>query len=255
MKIIDFEVKGNQIKFYVGADNCVDYWGDDWDDCPYEHNAGSVYDRYCLGWFVKTFDFDDVVMEPANTYRDYGSQYCKEDMKKRKVPCVCVLPAKYKEPYTSYYEFSDISGHENAIKYYFGDIVDETQENIHYMKKVQGETLYVRFKFEGDVRVKNIIAHMLSESLKIAANDRYIEDFSPTYDVIETLTVSKYKHYIEVLIKNTFRLYKFEGEATEVSTLEVELVNGRCLGRHNKETYNICCQSECNFDIGALVIV
>ena len=44
MKIIDFEIKGNQVKFYLGSDNCDNYWGDDWDDKPYEHNAGEPYD-------------------------------------------------------------------------------------------------------------------------------------------------------------------------------------------------------------------
>ena len=26
MKIIDFEKKGNMVKFYVGSDNCTNYW-------------------------------------------------------------------------------------------------------------------------------------------------------------------------------------------------------------------------------------
>ena len=29
MKIIDFETKGNVIKFYLGENSCDDYWGDD----------------------------------------------------------------------------------------------------------------------------------------------------------------------------------------------------------------------------------
>ena len=35
MKIIDFELKGNQVKFYVGSDYCDDYYGDDTDDYYY----------------------------------------------------------------------------------------------------------------------------------------------------------------------------------------------------------------------------
>ena len=31
MKIIDFDEKGNVVRFYLGDDNCEDYWGDDWD--------------------------------------------------------------------------------------------------------------------------------------------------------------------------------------------------------------------------------
>ena len=46
MKIIDFDKKGNVVRFYLGEDVCNDYWGDDWNDAPYEHNAGTVYNRY-----------------------------------------------------------------------------------------------------------------------------------------------------------------------------------------------------------------
>ena len=46
-KIIDFERKGNVVRFYlIKVDRNDDYYGDDWDDTPYEHNAGSVYDSF-----------------------------------------------------------------------------------------------------------------------------------------------------------------------------------------------------------------
>ena len=32
--VIDFETRGNVIRLYYGND--PDYWGDDWDDKPYE---------------------------------------------------------------------------------------------------------------------------------------------------------------------------------------------------------------------------
>ena len=43
MKIIDFECTGNVVRFYLGKDNEKDYHGDDWNDTPYECNAGTVY--------------------------------------------------------------------------------------------------------------------------------------------------------------------------------------------------------------------
>lgn len=48
MKIIDFERKGNLVRFYLGDDDLVEWYGDDWNDTPYEHNAERVYfaDRY-----------------------------------------------------------------------------------------------------------------------------------------------------------------------------------------------------------------
>ena len=46
-KIIDFERKGNIVRFYLGdVNNSNGYYGDDWDDVPYEHNAGKVYEQY-----------------------------------------------------------------------------------------------------------------------------------------------------------------------------------------------------------------
>lgn len=49
MKIIDFEKKGNVVRFYLGADDCFDYWGDDWNDAPYDCNGGNVYHNFVIG--------------------------------------------------------------------------------------------------------------------------------------------------------------------------------------------------------------
>ena len=35
MKVIDFERKGNVIRFYLGKDDLTEWWGDDWNDTPY----------------------------------------------------------------------------------------------------------------------------------------------------------------------------------------------------------------------------
>lgn len=36
LKLIDWENSGHLFRFYFGKDK--DYWGDDWDDSPYELN-------------------------------------------------------------------------------------------------------------------------------------------------------------------------------------------------------------------------
>lgn len=133
MKIIDFEKKGNQVRFYVGKDETNDYWGDDWNDSPYEHNAGSVYKEYAIGYFDKVFDFDDIVMEPCDGYTN--SSWSKEDMKKGLVPCICVLKEKdIDDVYV--YKFDDISSNKNVIRYYFNDKVNEKTEKIKYYSSV-----------------------------------------------------------------------------------------------------------------------
>ena len=96
MKIIDFEKKGNLVRFYLGYDNCNDYWGDDWNDAPYEHNAGQVYAEFIKGYKDIAFNFDDLVLEPC--CGTYNSSWCKYDMVARKVPCIIVVPKEvYKD--------------------------------------------------------------------------------------------------------------------------------------------------------------
>ena len=68
MKIIDFEKKGNLVRFWLGTDDCSDYWGDDWDDAPYEHNAGYVYSEYVTGYIDYVFPFETLVLEPCDDW-------------------------------------------------------------------------------------------------------------------------------------------------------------------------------------------
>jgi len=120
MKIIDFERKGNIVRFYLGADDLKEWWGDDWNDRPYEHNAGTVYDEYVSGHRDIAFDFDDKVCEPCDG--EYNSPYCKEDFIARKVPCICVLKKEdFGEHEEWHYTFREVLGREKAIRYYYGD--------------------------------------------------------------------------------------------------------------------------------------
>lgn len=125
MKIIDFEKKGNIVRFYLGNDNDNDFWGDDWDDKPYEHNAGGVCDQYRVGHIDIAFAFDDIVMEPADSAWNGNSKWSKEDMKNRKVPCICVLEEKFKIEYEDFDSFNDISNNDKSIRIYFGDKIND----------------------------------------------------------------------------------------------------------------------------------
>lgn len=126
MKIIDWERKGNLVRFYLGDNNCDDFWGDDWNDRPYEDNAGTVYDEYIKGIRDVVFPFDDLVLEPSNNWA-YDSGYSKEDMKKKLVPCIIVVP---KEIHQNSYQdqFKYYIGSEGIFKFYLGDELDETKD-------------------------------------------------------------------------------------------------------------------------------
>jgi hypothetical protein len=130
MKIIDFERKGNVVRFYLGADNCTDYWGDDWNDRPYEHNAGTVYDEFVSGYIDVAFQFDCNVLDAESDYRYRGnSPYCKDDFKKRHAPCIIVIPAHIvNEDICSSDSYSQYVGSQLVERFYFNDSVEKIQQ-------------------------------------------------------------------------------------------------------------------------------
>ena len=120
--IVDFEKKGNVVRFYIGNIN-KDYWGDDWNDRPYEHNAGTVYSEFVDHTVDIAFPFDCDVLEPQDDWHyDGDSPFCKEDFKNRKAPCIIVVP-KEKDRWCDncYSEFYDNLGSDNVIKFFYGD--------------------------------------------------------------------------------------------------------------------------------------
>ncbi len=140
MKIIDFEKKGNVVRFYLGEQTenwgwtrpdytingktpdwlkpCNTYYGDDWDDTPYEHNAGTVYSEFIKGHRDIAFDFDDLVLEPCDG--EWNSPWCKDDMRNRKVPCIIVVP-KLAVEHSWNTDFKYWVADDCVKKYYFGD--------------------------------------------------------------------------------------------------------------------------------------
>lgn len=120
MQIIDFERKGNVVRFYLGENG--EQYGDDWDDTPYEYNASTVYDRFVKSTVDISFPFDDLVLEPSSG--TYCSAFCKLDMVKRKVPCIIVVPHElYESDFFISDDFSHWVCHDGVKKYYFGDEV------------------------------------------------------------------------------------------------------------------------------------
>lgn len=261
MKIIDFEKKGNQVKFYLGSDDCDNYYGDDWDDRPYEHNAGLVYDKFILGWFVKTFHFDDIVMEPSIGYSN--SNWCKNDMKDKKVPCICVLPKQFKDENNWYYEFNDICNNENVIKYYMGDKVDEDKEDIYYIKNNNTEDKYFTinigkkedFKSISAIEEKNIKISViqLSTLLKYMANNIYLDEIDEnTYDKLENFVNKKLKKYFIKLLKENAK--QLDIELSDIILKNITINNEYLKDKIGFITYKICYSSKDNFKIGKVDI-
>lgn len=111
MQIIDFEKKGNVVRFYLG-DATKPYWGDDWGKKPYDANAGRVYDKFIKGHRDIAFPFNDLVLEPCDR-SFFSGNFSKKDMVKRKVPCIIVVT----------------KDGDKMQRYYFGDEMEANAED------------------------------------------------------------------------------------------------------------------------------
>lgn len=70
-KVIDCAVirddgPGTVVRLYLGDAGLASWWGDDWDDAPYEHNAGTVYPEYVSSTADIEFPAGYVVWEPCD---------------------------------------------------------------------------------------------------------------------------------------------------------------------------------------------
>lgn len=140
--IIDFAHKGSVIRFTLGRwtpewgwfnPDHVDppgtgvkrefidhYYGDDWDDIPYECNAGEVYDEFVYGHIDLAVPYGWKVIEPCAG--ECSSRWCKDDMADRKVPCLLLVPEQLINNDNRYDEdFSSWIGVDGVIRVYFGD--------------------------------------------------------------------------------------------------------------------------------------
>lgn len=118
MKIIDIARKGNVVRFYLGKKTkdwgwtnkhykdssgktpewlkpSESYYGDDWDDAPFEHNAGSVYPRFVRKVKDVAYPFDSIVIEPNEG--GLNSPYCMYDLVAGEAPRLLIISRKAQE--------------------------------------------------------------------------------------------------------------------------------------------------------------
>ena len=131
MKVIDFDVKGNVIKLFFGNDDDNEYHGDDWNDTPYEHNAGEVYGGYVLAEKEYGFSLNYEVMTPESDWHYCGnSPFCKDDMKDRKCPCIIIKKLnKDSWEWACYTEYLG-SEQEDVLKIFFNDNFEVINDKI-----------------------------------------------------------------------------------------------------------------------------
>lgn len=104
LRLIDAETKGNLVRLYFGRqDDVTGEWvgaeepgeqphGDDWDDTPYEHNAGLVYDRFIQNVVDVFVKWDYAVFEPNYGY--LNSPFSREGLFNDKAPIIYIKTAE-----------------------------------------------------------------------------------------------------------------------------------------------------------------
>ena len=251
--IIDFEKKGNVVRFYLGEKDphwgwtnkdykdytgktpdwlepSDEYYGDDWDDTPYEHNAGTVYPEFIKGTVDIAFDYDDMVIEPSHGY--VNSKWCKDDMIERKIPCLIVIPKtvlKEKDLYGwNLFNFEEAMEIEGAIKYYFGDPVSDITYGKIIEEDVSTET---ELPLRGNYRLEYIY-HIQRGELPASeglAVEKRADDGS--YFVISFIRydIKEKSAYFDVVSKRLINIAETEWpdvlELMKIGTRIVELEN------------------------------
>jgi hypothetical protein len=121
LKIIDFDDSyGYVLKLFLGKKTEKEYYGDDWNDAPYEHNAGLVYDKYVEQTIEIPIITDCIILYADSGY--VNSPYCKLDFKARKVPFLVVsknIEGKYNLNFNE-----ECKNPNNAVIFFEEDIQD-----------------------------------------------------------------------------------------------------------------------------------
>lgn len=118
--VVDFSLHGNVVRFFLGKPG-VEPWGDDWNDAPYEHNAGTVYSEYTCACVDVAFDFDALVAEPCLGH--WNSPWSKHDMLERRVACVASALVEDDDRWKYEDWFDRIAGMANAWRVFLLDKV------------------------------------------------------------------------------------------------------------------------------------
>jgi len=124
MKIIDWQKKGNLVRIYLGKDDLEDWYGDDWDDRPYEHNAEVVCSKFVKSTTDLVIPFDLTVLEPCEEWSYNGnSPYSKDDLKAGEAPCIVVAGDDWRFENS----FLEAVADKDSIKIYLGQRYDQKE--------------------------------------------------------------------------------------------------------------------------------
>lgn len=86
LTILDWERRHGVTRLYLACDPEPGWSGDDWDDAPFEHNAGTVLPGFYTHTADVVADWGHVLLDPSDDWRTANSRWSKEDMRARRCP-------------------------------------------------------------------------------------------------------------------------------------------------------------------------
>ena len=199
-KILDFECFGNIVKLYLG-ETVNGIYGDDWNDIPYEHNAGTVYDKFYTDTVEIVFPLSTQVYEPCFGYDN--SPYCKKDFLFRKVPFL--LFGQLEESWR-YHDFDELLEKVLTLhKLYIGDDWDEILFKYGELFKIVEEstdgtwdTIQFEFSDHGKFAIDiGDIDSLIFDNIITSKNISYT-----SYNGAST-TYKETVHFVKMFIPNT----------------------------------------------------
>ena len=133
MKIIGWKKKGNLVRFALGEDWLEEWWGDDYSDRPYEHNASDFpYDEYISEYIDIVFYWNVSVQEAADDWHYEGnSPFSMQDFIERKAPILVLAKQENDWEWPDNYSRLVCSDNTDKLyKIYMGDDI-KTVMNLH----------------------------------------------------------------------------------------------------------------------------
>jgi len=110
LKVIDWKNGGFALRLYLGREDLKDWHGDDWDDAPWQDNAGQVYEEFVEYYIDIILPEEAKVWEPGGCYEVYLS---KEQIIKRELPVIIDLLG-------TCWSYDNALQNKNTIKIYIG---------------------------------------------------------------------------------------------------------------------------------------
>ena len=209
-KILDFECFGNIVKLYLG-DTVNGVYGDDWNDTPYEHNAGTVYDKFYTDTVEIAFPLSMGVYEPCFGYSN--SPYCKKDFLFRKVPFL--LFGQLNDPW-KYSDFEYLLENAPTLnKLYIGDDWEEVLVKYGNLftiveENTDGTWDTIQFEFSGHEKFAIDVGDIDSLILDNIITSKNISCTS--YSDVSTSYKEKV-HFVKMFIPDTSNIvyYSYDG--------------------------------------------